>query len=202
MFVTLSANSLLADIDRGSAKSYLEFTTNQTNVRLVNGVGIVSGRFGAALEFTSPLQYAEVDFSRALDGVQAMSIGGWFFPRRSGEQYFFCRGVPETAPQGERMFPPKEQWVNFVLGTDQRGFFLGAINGNGSMPFPRVTVNEVAFDAWNQLVVVKDTQGRQKFYLNGTLVHTDAEATSAGKIYPFRDAVQGNRYGSRCHLAG
>jgi len=31
----------------------------------------------------------------------------------------------------------------FVLGTDQHGFFLGTANGNGTMPFPHVTLNEV-----------------------------------------------------------
>jgi hypothetical protein len=108
-----------------------------------------------------------------------VTIGGWFFPRRRGEQYFFFRGMPEIGPQGERYFRPADNWVNFILGTDQHGFLLGTIHGNGSMPFVHVTVNAVAFDAWNQLVVVKDAWGFQKFYLNGTLLHRRQAA--AGK---------------------
>src|SRR5207248_3364800 len=130
-------------------------------------------------------------FSRRLDGIRAMTVGGWFFPRRSGEQYFFFRGLPEVPPRGERMFRPADTWVNFVLGTDQHGFLSGTINGNGTMPFVHVTLNEVPFDAWNQLVVVKDGKGYHLFYLNGTLVHTDRDASAAGKVWPFRDQEAG-----------
>jgi dienelactone hydrolase len=109
--------------------------------------------------------------------------------RRSGEQSFFFRGVPEIGPQGERFFGRQEKWVNFVLGTDQRGFFLGTINGNGIMPFPHVTLEELGIDAWHQLVVVKDAAGFQKFYHNGLLVHTDTNAISSGKVWPFRNTT-------------
>src|SRR5262245_3578920 len=183
--------SLRAEISPPGAELFLDFESADEKVHLVSGARRTTGKFGGALEFTTALQYAEVDLQRAFDGIQAMTVGGWFFPRRSGEQYFFFRGVPEIAPQGERMFRPNEQSVNFVLGTDQHGFFLGTINGNGSMPFPHVTVNEVSIDAWHQLVVVKDAQGYQKFYQNGTLVHTDQDATSAGKVWPFRDVATG-----------
>ncbi|MBI2948167.1 MAG: acetylxylan esterase [Verrucomicrobia bacterium] len=180
-----------AEVDPVSATLFLDFAKDESNVKLFHGAKRVQGRFGGALEFTTALQYAEVALSRTLDGIQAMTVGGWFFPRRSGEQYFFFRGIPESGPLGERFFRPTNDWVNFVLGTDQRGFLLGTINGNGSMPFAHVTVNEVAFDAWNQLAVVKDARGFQKFYVNGTLVHADEHAATAGKIWPFRDTSPG-----------
>jgi hypothetical protein len=166
---------------------FLDFEHDDPRIKLVNGARHVDG----ALEFNTAFQYAEIEFPRQLDGAKAVSIGGWFFPRRSGEQYFMFRGVPEIGPLGERFFRPTNSWVNFVLGTDQRGFLMGAINGNGSMPFVHVTVNEVAFDAWNQLVLTKDTNGFQKFYLNGALVHTDTNAITAGKVWPFNDTVAG-----------
>lgn len=166
---------------------YLDFEKDDPRLRLMNGAIRTNG----VLEFTTSLQYAEIDVPHVLNGAAAASIGGWFFPRRTGEQYFMFRGVPEIGPLGERFFRPTNTWVNFVLGTDQRGFFMGAINGNGSMPFVHVTVNEVTFDAWNQLVITKDTNGFQKFYVNGTLVHTDRQSIAAGKIWPFNDMVAG-----------
>ena len=166
---------------------FLDFQPDDARLKLLNGARRVDG----TLEFTTSIQYAEVDFARQLDGVTTMSIGGWFFPRRSGEQYFLFRGAPEIGPLGDRFFRPTNTWVNFVLGTDQRGFLMGAINGNGSVPFVHVTVNEVAFDAWNQLVLTKDTNGFHNFYINGALVHTDRNAMSAGKIWPFKDAAPG-----------
>src|SRR5262249_47310489 len=148
-------------------------------------------RHGPALQFTNAPQYAEVQMSRSLDGIQAMTVGGWFYSRRVGEQMMFSRGLPEINPLGNRMFPRTEDWVNFVLGSDQHGFFLGTINGNGTMPFPHVTVNEVPINTWNQLVVVKDAAGYEKFYQNGMLVHTDRNAAAGGKIWPFRDVAAG-----------
>jgi pimeloyl-ACP methyl ester carboxylesterase len=149
---------------------------------------------GRPLEFTHALQFAEMDpagmahLARTLNGIRSMSVGGWFYCRRAGEQVFFSRGLPETAPGGERMFRPGDRHVNFCLGTDQHGFFMGTVNGNGRMPFPYVTLNEARIGTWNQLVVVKDSRGYQKYYQNGALVHTDREAVAAGKVWPFREA--------------
>ena len=156
-------------------------------VRLLNGTKWISHSNGARLEFTSPLQYAEKSIPGSLQGLTAMSVGGWFFPRRSGEQYFAFRGIPEIGAQGERFFRPSDRFVNFVLGTDQHGFLLGTINGNGAMPFPRVTVNDVAFDTWSQLVVTKDARAHHRFYINGALMHSDEHASTAGKVWPFRE---------------
>ena len=177
MFVSLALACVL----------FLDFAQDDPRLKLVNGARRVDG----ALEFTTAMQYAELQFSQQLGGAKAASIGGWFFPRRTGEQHFMFRGVPETGPLGERFFRPTNTWVNFVLGTDQRGFLMGAINGNGSMPFVHVTANEVQFDAWNQLVLTKDTNGFQRFYINGAFVHTDTNAIAAGKIWPFNDTAAG-----------
>jgi hypothetical protein len=133
----------------------------------------------------------EREFSRKLDGLSAMTIGVWVQPRKTGEQVFFGRGVPESGPNGERMFRPNEGWVNFFVGTDHRGFLMGTIHGNGSMPFPFVTLNDVPAGSWSQLVIVKDAKGFQKFYRNGALVCTDLDSCHAGKIRPFKDAERG-----------
>ncbi len=191
VLAALAVTVARGEIGPEGAALYLDFEKDEASVALVHGARRIQGRFGGALEFTTALQYAEADFSRVLDGAEAVTIGGWFFPRRNGEQYFFFHGMPEIGPQGERFFRPTDNWVNFVLGTDQHGFLLGTIHGNGSMPFVHVTVNEVAFDAWNQVVVIKDARGFQEFYLNGTLVHSDKPAEAAGKVRPFRDTIPG-----------
>ena len=188
----LCPRNLQARIEPGSATLFLDFAQSQPALKLFHGARIVSLPSGRALEFTTALQYAELEKTPSFDGIHAMTVGGWFFPRRSGEQSFFFRGAPEVGTLGERLFPPADNWIKFVLGTDQHGFLLGTIHGNGSLPFPHVTVAEVNFDAWNQLVVAKDARGFQKFYLNGMLVHTDEHATGAGKIRPFRDTVPGD----------
>src|SRR5688572_30275502 len=141
------------------ATLFLDFEAEDQPIELHHGARRTENSVGWNLEFTSALQYAEFKSLNSLDGIDSMSVGGWFFPRRSGEQYFFFRGVPETGPQGERFFRPQEKWVNFVLGTDQHGFLLGTINGNGSMPFAHVTLDEIGINAWHQLVVVKDAKG-------------------------------------------
>jgi len=170
-----------------SQEIHLDFSKENPGVRLVNGAKIVK----SGLEFTNPIQYAEFEFSRKLDGIEAMTVGGWFFPRGRGEQHFFFRGVPEFTGQGERWFRPNPEWVGFLLGTDPRGFLMAAVHGNGSMPFPYVTLNEVPFGSWSQLVAVKDAKGFQKFYRNGTLVHSDRDSCFAPKVTPFRDKAEG-----------
>jgi dienelactone hydrolase len=142
-------------------------------------------------EFKTPLQIVEFPFTNLLHQARAATVGVWIYPRRSGEQYFAARGLPETGENGERFFRRQENWVNFVLGTDHRGFFLGTINGNGFMPFPRVTLEEVPINSWSQLVVVKTVDGFQKFYRNGALVHSDSNAVTAPKIWPFHDTAPG-----------
>jgi pimeloyl-ACP methyl ester carboxylesterase len=155
---------------------------------------------GQPLEFIHALQWAELDpvemrhLARSLDGIRAMTVGGWFLPRRSGEQLFFFRGLPEIAPQGERLFRPRTdgpgRCVIFCLGTDQHGFLMGTINGNGRMPFPYVTLNELRINVWHQVAVVKDSEGYQKFYVNGTLIHTDRDSAHGGQVWPFREAPE------------
>jgi hypothetical protein len=144
-----------------------------------------------AIEFRTAFDVAEAEFTRLLDGIEAATVGGWFYTRRKGEQVLFSRGVPDIEPLGNRFFRPAEDWVNFVIGTDQRGFLYGTINGNGEMPFPHVTVDEVPINTWSQLVVVKTDAGHHEFYRNGTLVHTDRDSTWQPKVHAFRDTAAG-----------
>src|SRR3954469_3519603 len=110
----------------GPSSSVLFIDGNHTNgLRLLNGAKWITHSNGARLEFNGPLQYAERSLDTSLAGITEMTIGGWFFPRCNGEQYFFFRGAPEIGPQGERFFRPNDRFVNFVLVTDQRGFLLG-----------------------------------------------------------------------------
>src|SRR5687768_3105416 len=124
--------------DRREAVLFVDFADTNQDVKVRNGFDVAKAKSGAPLEFKTPRHEAEIAFSQKLHNAKAASIGGWFFPRRAGEQYFLARGTPETGANGERFFRRPEQWVNFVLGTDQRGFFLGTINGNNMMPFPLV----------------------------------------------------------------
>ncbi len=83
-----------------------------------------------------------------------------------------------------------DDYVTLCLGTDQHGLLFGTINGNGTMPFPYVTLSEVYINAWNQLVVVKDAHGHHKFYKNGELVHCDHDRVASGYVRPFREAAE------------
>jgi hypothetical protein len=180
-----------AALDPKEAALFLEFNKPQPEVRLEHNARHERTATNGWLEFSTAQQFAEVNFSRHLDGITAMSIGGWFYFRRRGEQAFFFRGSPETAPGGERVFPPSSNWVKFFLGIDQHGFLMGCINGNSHLPFPLVTLSEVARGSWHQLVLVKDARGGQRFYHNGKAIHSDADSEHAGQVRPFRDIAAG-----------
>jgi hypothetical protein len=81
--------------------------------------------------------------------------------------------------------------VNFFIGTDQRGFLMGCVNGNSRMPFPLVTLELLRPDEWHQIVVVKQADGYQRFHHNGVLVYSDAFAAVAGQPWPFGDVEAG-----------
>src|SRR5690348_3482315 len=98
----------------------LDFEQDDSRIKLFHGAHRTEG----TLEFTSAIQYAEVEFSKRFEGTKAATIGGWFFPFRNGEQHFIFRGIPEIGPLGDRFFRPTNTWVNFVLATDQRGFLM------------------------------------------------------------------------------
>jgi hypothetical protein len=178
-----------AQVALTNAALFLDFSKPQA-VRLA-GARHERSETNGWLSFNSAAQFAETNFSRRLDGIEGCSIGGWFFVQRRGEQVLFARGLPETAPGGERVFRPAREWVNFFLGTDHRGFLMGCINGNSRMPFPLVTLSDVAEGQWHQLVVVKEASGGQQFFHNGTLVHSDADSEHAGQPWPFRDTADG-----------
>lgn len=186
-FVIRASGAISAD----GAVLYLDFAQTQPAVQFAGAVRHERNKTNGWLAFTAPLQFAQTNFSRQLDGIGACSIGGWFFVQRRGEQVFLGRGSPETAPGGERTFRPATNWVNFFLGTDQHGFLMGCINGNSRMPFPLVTLSDVAEGQWHQLVLVKDARGGQQFFHNGTLVLSDADAEAAGQVWPFVDTAEG-----------
>ncbi len=122
-----------------------------------------------------------------LDGIEGMTVAAWIRPLRSGERAFLKRGNLETGPAGERLFKPEADRVTFLLGRDERGFFMGAVHGNGRMPFPYVTLDEIPPREWSRLVAVKDAKGFQHFYRNGVLVASDVDAAAGGVVRPFRD---------------
>jgi Abhydrolase family/Concanavalin A-like lectin/glucanases superfamily len=186
VILVIAAN---AEIVSGDAVQWLDFERGDAGMRLENGARW--NEKSRALEFMDAAQFAEQKFSQKLDGLAACSIGGWFFPRRAGEQAWLCRGVPEVGENGERFFRRAEDWVKVLLGTDQRGFLLGCVNGNSRMPFPLVTLDEPGINEWHQIVVVKDARGVQRFYRNGTLVFSDENSVWSGQAHAFLDVAKG-----------
>lgn len=192
--IAILAPGARADVTPADAALFLDFREG-TPALTLHGLKPAKG---APLEFTRADQFAELNrdataaLAKKLDGIKAMSVGGWFLMRRAGEQVFFSRGLPEVDALGCVRFPPNEQYVSFCLGADPHGFFTGTVHGNGKMPFPHVTLNAVRELTWNQLVIVKDAEGYQKFYQNGTLVHTDRDAVWAPVVRPFRESGKGD----------
>src|SRR5687768_6620969 len=107
LFLTTLADSEIAHgavAAPPDAVLFLDFDEDEaTPIRLHHGAKRTSGKFGTALQFTTAMQYAEVDFSRRLDGTKSLAVGGWFLPKRAGEQAFLFRGVPHAGENGERM---------------------------------------------------------------------------------------------------
>jgi dienelactone hydrolase len=179
-----------AEIVPAEAALYLDFAKPAAPVTLHHGARRADVA-GGVIEFTHALQWAETDARGLLADAKSASIGLWVYPKRAGEQSFLFRGMPEAGPQGERMFRPEKDWVKLLVGTDQRGFFLGSVHGNSRMPFPLVTLDSVGIDEWHQLVVTKDERGIQRFYRNGVLVHSDEHAMLAGEVRPFIETAAG-----------
>jgi dienelactone hydrolase len=158
------------------------------------------------LEFSSPRANAvlndagTLELSKALRHVDALTVGGWFQTWRSGEQTLAGRGEIRIGPLGERFFRPSDTYINFCLGTDERGLLMGTINGNGGMPFVHVTVNDVPIQVWQQLVITKDSEGFHAFYQNGTLIHTDRRAISAPSRQPWHETDEGARVPLRLQM--
>ena len=194
------AAPLRAEIRPAEAVAYYDFRQSTANLspggRPLRLEG-VSWNPEKGLEFTNSLAQAQTDptasqqIGRRLDGVQAMSAGGWFLCWRMGEQVLLGRGQPQIAPLGERMFRPSDRFVDFCLGTDPHGFFMATLHGNGIMPFVHVTLNEVPINTWSQLVAVKTADGLQRFFQNGTLVHSDVDSCWAGHVWSFRETASG-----------
>ena len=189
-FVGILPILAFGDIEPSSAALYLDFARGDEGVEWHHGARRVDRNRGVAT-FGGARDFGSIALRTKLDGVTAASVGGWFFLRRSGEQTLFSRGEPEVGENGERFFRPAPDWVKFFIGTDQRGFFMGSMNGNSRMPFPMVTLAQPTINAWHQLVVVKAADGSQHFFHNGVRVHTDTEAEPAGQVIPFHDRAPG-----------
>jgi dienelactone hydrolase len=188
----LLAFLVLAATTTGDESTFrFDWSSPPHSLKLHHGAAIESADGKAAIIFTDVLQHAEFPFERKLHDAQAATVMAWVKPRRVGEQYFVFRGIPQTAPQGERLFRPQKEWVNFVLGTDERGMLLGTIHGNGSMPFPLVSLDEVPINEWSLLAVVKTADGYQKLYRNGVLVHGDEHSAWSPVVREFRDEAEG-----------
>jgi hypothetical protein len=137
------------------------------------------------LDFVTPFQHATVPVPKGvLDKVEGLTVSMWVFPRRYGEQYFLSRGEVSVGKNGERFFRPEKDYVTLLVGTDHNGFLMGTIHGNGSMPFPFVTLNELAINSWSQVVVTKDARGSHRFYVNGVMVCSDEASAHAPVARP------------------
>ncbi len=199
--VVLHGTTASAEIAAGEALVLFDFSRGTANLAPAGGELVL--RHGLrldgnqCLEFTTPRQEAEVDrpgmvaVSRRLREVDALSVGGWFQCRRVAQQMIVGRGEMEIGPLGERFFRPSDRFINFCLGTDERAMLMGTINGNGSMPFPHVTVNDIPIMSWQQLVVVKTPNGYHHFYQNGSLIHPDKQAISAPSRQPWQESDAG-----------
>ena len=165
----------------------LGFDRPPDDLALHHDLKIATQGTARGLEFTTPLQHASLPFPSKLHTADSLTVTVWVYPRRTGEQYLLSRGLPTTDPLGNRLFPPRKDYVNFLLGTDHHGFLLGAAHGNGRMPFPFVTLNEVPINAWSHLAVTKDKAGHQRFYLNGVPVASDIDSAHAPAVRPFVD---------------
>lgn len=170
---------------------HVDWSDPPDDIKLHQGAKIEKQGSRHVVTFTQALQHVELPFAKKLGHIEASTVSVWVKPKRVGEQTFVSRGLPESGANGERMFRPHGDWVNFLLGTDQRGFFLGTIHGNGKMPFPLVSLDEVAIDQWSWLVAVKTADGYHKLYRNGVLVLHDKDSAWTPLVRPFRDETKG-----------
>jgi dienelactone hydrolase len=191
---------------------YFDFARGNRNLGTCGGEVVLWGnpKRGADgwLEFSSDRQYGELDgggmreLSRRLAEVRAVTVGGWFWVRRNVEQSLVSRGGVQIGPLGERFFRSADTMVNFCLGTDRRGFLAGTINGNGSLPFVHITVNDVPSLTWQQLAVIKTESGHHRFFQNGTLVHSDQDSMHAPSRQPWRETAAGAAEALRLQIPG
>jgi dienelactone hydrolase len=189
------------EVTAADAVVYCAFDRGVENLAPTGGTMLLGAGLGRSqegcLEFTTPDQMAELDpqgmaaVSRRLREVKALAVGGWFQCRRVGEQTLAGRGDVTVGRLGERFFRPSDRWINFCLGTDDRGFLMGTINGNGTMPFIHVTVNDVPILTWQQLAVVKTEDGYHHFYQNGAAIHADRRACWAPSRQPWQETGDG-----------
>ena len=104
----------------------------------------IKWKFEPPLEFTNTFQCTLMSeqtmlrISEMLDGIQSMTIGGWFYCHRTGEQTFFCRGVPVVAPaEPESVFsrPPMNTSIS-VLALTSMVFSSAPFTATAACHFP------------------------------------------------------------------
>ena len=201
LLILICGTTAQAQVTSEDAVVFVNFRTGTANRGTAGGELVLEG--GVALnserrlEFTTDQHAAVLDrsgmvqVSKLLREADALSLGGWFLCRRSGEQVLIGRDAIVIGPLGERFLRASDRFINFCLGTDQRGYLMGTINGNGNMPFVHVTINDVPIQTWQQLVVVKDREGHHSFYQNGSLIHSDEQAMAAPSKQPWLETDEG-----------
>ena len=170
---------------------HLRWDRPPEDVLLHEGLKVSSHNGVAVLEFETPLQHATLPLPKgAMDQADGLTVSMWVFPRRWGEQDLLSRGRVTIGKNGERLFRPEKDHVTLLVGTDQNGFLMGAIHGNGSMPFPFVTLNELPINSWSQVVVSKDARGHHRFYVNGVLICSDEDSAHAPVARAFVETAE------------
>jgi dienelactone hydrolase len=180
---------------------YFDFSRGLTNLAADGGTLQLEGGLALpaekTLDFDQASQFARLDeggmrhLSTGLRQTRELTVGGWFLCRRVEPQVFLARGSLQIGELGDVLFRPHDHYINFCLGCDPRGFIMGTIHGNGSMPFPHVTINRIPVLTWQQLVVVKDPDGYHHFYQNGSNIHDDRLALSAPSRHAWRETDAG-----------
>jgi hypothetical protein len=170
---------------------HLRWDRPPDGLMLHDGLKLANQNGVAVLDFVGSLQHATVPLPTAMLGkVDSLTISIWVFPRRWGEQHFISRGTVTIGKNGERFFRPEKDYVALLVGTDHNGFLMATINGNGSMPFPFVTLNELPINCWSHVVVSKDSRGHHRFYLNGVLVCSDEFSAYAPVDWRFGETLE------------
>ena len=88
---------LFVDFDEGEAPQAKRF----------HGAKRVEGRYGSALEFSAALQYAEIDFSGKLDGIDSFILHRHVDHKDEGGLLLGLRGLTPNATEAR---PKKKSW--------------------------------------------------------------------------------------------
>jgi hypothetical protein len=118
--VTLAVTAARGGIGPEGAALHLDFEKEEANVTLAHGAHRVQGRFGGALEFTTALQYAQVEFPRVLDHTLPLPVTFYEFTALIAPRPFLCgQAVGERRPMEEENYAAVKQ-VYDALGFPER----------------------------------------------------------------------------------